>query len=290
MINMKKFLIFICFFAVITSDCFSQLKIIDSSKDQMWYIVRTTGFYPPFDFQYMTTVLKLRDFVINNESSYATVLETADSSFTDWKILGQISESNHQVFFNPISSDSLYLIYDFNLRPFSTFNLSEIQHSITYQILVENIDTVLMGGENRKRITFKGINEVWIEGIGSLQGLLHKGYGISGAKYELGCYTENGNIIFHNPTYPTCFYTTDIKTSNDYSKTLIVVKGKISVLQKMGARFQLFDISGVKILDRSIVSNFCSINTDMLQSGVYLFRLAALDSHIIGKLIIDNKD
>lgn len=285
---MKNILVLLFFVSNI--NCYGHSNLIDNSKDKLWYIVKTVGFYPPFDFKYSTSVLKFDEIFVKNDTSYANVTETADSSFLNWKTIGQIQESNQKVFFKPILSDSLYLIYDFNLETNYTFNISDLTHTLTFHAKIETVDTINIGGEYRKRYIFANLNEVWIEGIGSLQGLLHKGLGFSGVKYELGCYTENGNIIYHNPTYPTCFYTTDIKTSSDYSKTLFVAKGKFSILQKKGAKFQLFDIHGVKILDRSIDSDFYSINTYMLQSGVFLFRIADSDLTIIGKLYIDNKD
>ena len=62
-------------------------------------------------------------------------------------------------------------------------------------MVVDSIDSVLIGNNYRQRTNLHplwGGHEEWIEGIGSISGILHNSFGLIGGNYfELLCYYEN---------------------------------------------------------------------------------------------------
>ena len=101
-----------------------------------------------------------------------------------------------------------YLAYDFSLNLGDTF----VSNSWCIQpMIVDSVDTVfLTNGEPRKRMFFNyAFNyDIWIEGLGSLNGLPYVDiYHCSADFYpELICFEENDTIKYHNSNYSGCFY------------------------------------------------------------------------------------
>jgi hypothetical protein len=280
---MKNIILFILIIITFSVDCYCQTNILDSSKEKLWYRVRTTGFYPPFDYQYATTVLKMGTQVIKNNKTYFSLLSTKESNFSSWDTIGFLRESNHQVYYLPILKDSDYLLYDFNLSLSSSIDLTIDYSPSPIPFIVNKIDSVIIGEVARKRISF-GPSLVWIEGIGSLQGLLYDKVGISGARYELSCYSENGNIIYHNPTYADCFCATEIK-SIDQNNNLYSVNGYIYLKDYEGSEFELIDISGVQKLKHHVNNSISGIDISTQKNGIYLYKIINQQKIIFGKLI-----
>jgi hypothetical protein len=273
------------FIISITVDCYCQTNILDSSKEKLWYRVRTTGICPPFDYKYATTVLKIGASVIKNNKSYMSLLSTNDSNFSLWDTIGFLRESNHQVYYLPILKDSDYILYDFNLSMSSIINLTIDYSPNPEPFKVNKIDSVIIGGVTRKRISF-GSSLVWIEGIGSLQGLIYDKVGVSGARYELSCYSEDGNIIYHNPTYSDCFCITEVK-SIEQNNNLYSVNGYIYLKDYEESVFELLNLSGVQIMKDHINNSKSVIDISTQTSGVYLYKIISRRKTIIGKLIKD---
>ncbi len=81
-----------------------------------------------------------------------------------------------------------------------------------------DIDTVaLFNGEKRKRYTLEGGYtgyDIWIECIGTLQGILYPGCeGSEGFSTELLCFYINDSLLYQNPIHNSCFVS-DVNTGN----------------------------------------------------------------------------
>lgn len=106
------------------------------------------------------------------------------------------------------------LLYDFNLSIGDTVRIWPADGSDGGDLVVDEIDTVKMGGVYRKRLLLYGImgsglHEYWIEGIGSTYGLLGSGRSgtyVTDIHYPyLQCYLEDDNIIYKDPYAKRCF-------------------------------------------------------------------------------------
>jgi hypothetical protein len=79
------------------------------------------------------------------------------------------------------------------------------------------------------------ITETWLEGVGSLNGLLREScFSMTPCdnNYELLCFQENNVLLYSNPAYDNCFI-----------DTLLV---SVTVISKLDFQVEIYDISGKK--------------------------------------------
>ncbi len=289
---MKKICIILVTLCFITGMANCQLNIIDSSRVKLWYIVTETAHHPigsPHKFE--TNILKFGDKTMLDNLTFTSVLMTNDSSLTSWNTIGYIREINRKVYYRPVSRDSAFIIYDFSLGLSSKIYISNPFFSADYYetYTVSKIDSIYIGSEKRKRMYFnEDYDEGWIEGIGSIRGLIYSGVYLIGTRFELSCYSENGNVIYKNPKYENCYCTTtDIVAVSEPNNYIYSTNGVVYLKGRSESFFQLFDLLGVRILERKIDSNDINIDVTMLKSGFYLYHIKTHNSSVIGQLIIN---
>jgi hypothetical protein len=286
---MRKIFLILFALCTFTGRAYCQLNIIDNSREKLWYIISGTICGPIDTCKLETTVIKLANEAVINGLTYTPVLSSSDSAFTLWDTTGYLREVDRKVFYRPVSRDSDYLLYDFSLglssKIYLTNTFSRYDHSFEYT--VSCIDSVFVGSEKRKRMFLSGFdNEIWIEGLGSFKGLIYSGLAIDGGFKELSCFSENGNIVYKNPKYGNCFCTTDIEPTKEIDSDIYSANGIVSLRGINDAIFQLYDLSGLQILNRKIESNNVNLDVSMLKNGVYLYNIKHHDSNTGGKLII----
>lgn len=141
-----------------------------------------------------------------NDLNYSIVIRS-DSSHNVPKSyrIGYTRTSGEKVYFKLIDGME-YMIYDFSL------NVGESCYCYICDIGLDKytalkVDTITVGGINRKRIQVKaeslpGFPSYWIEGIGSnLNPFL---YYCTGVQDELRCLTTNSGTVYLNPKYSDC--------------------------------------------------------------------------------------
>jgi len=288
------YLILVTLFSL-TGNTYCQLNIIDNDREKLWYII-SGAFCYPIDTCYMETeVLKLGEKVIKNELTYTSVLKTSDSTLTTWDKIGYLREIDRKVYYRPVSKDSDYLLYDFNLGLSSEiYIINPLYGEESIRLTVNRIDSVYFGTEKRKRMFFsEDKKEIWIEGIGSLKGLIYSGILIDGGFKEISCFLENGNVIYKNPKYEGCFCIRDIDKISEIDNDLFLypnpVNGIVCLRGMINVIFQLFDLSGLQIMKCEIKNNNFNIDVSMLQSGVFLYNIKYHNTNMGGKLIIKDK-
>lgn len=286
---MKKLISILFAFCIFTGIAYSQLNIIDNSREKLWYIVSGSICSPLETCNPETSVIKFGNEVIINGLTYTTVLKSTDSVLTSFKTISYIRESDRKVYYRPLSRDSDYILYDFNLGLSSKIYLTNTLYirDYTLEYTVYRIDSIIIGSEKRKRMFLSGYhNEIWIEGIGSLDGLVFSGMGMDGSFHDLSCFSENGNVIYKNPEYENCFCTTDLEAIKEIDGNIYSSNGIVRIKGMTKGIFQLFDLSGLQILNREIENNNVNIDISMLKSGVYLYNIKLQNSNKGGKLII----
>lgn len=132
----------------------------------------------------------------------------SDSLHTQWSAEGLIYESNRKVFYRyfDYSVDSIwYPLYDFTLQPGDTFVLNQY-----ISLVADSIDSIFVAGKYRDRYFMRYMNsppEVWIEGIGCLNGLMEAGSSaLVGTISQLLCYYESEVLLYNNPDFAECYY------------------------------------------------------------------------------------
>lgn len=122
-------------------------------------------------------------------------------------------DSNRRVYYLNVNHCSgainSMLLYDFSLSPGDTIVYSTDTSNVVYSnqfLVLSFIDSVFMDHAYRKQFHFFNSNDVWIEGIGSLRGLLHpiQGSVDCSCAHSLVCYKNHGSPVYLNPSFNTC--------------------------------------------------------------------------------------
>jgi hypothetical protein len=158
------------------------------------------------------------DTAINQVTYKKLCIESGDTINPIIKPIGGLREEEKQIFF--VGDDYLgytheeeLLLYDFSKGIGDTIFHDNYD---TFYSVVENIDTVDISGENRRRFKIKTCNnyyfedeEYWIEGIGSIKNsLLGHITMIPTCCYQYWehvCFRVIGGIEYLNPSFDECF-------------------------------------------------------------------------------------
>ncbi len=201
---------------------FSQLKVFSNSKDnitdslvsdkKLWsivddYFVKVGDAESPIYYN-----VKFSSDTIINNVNYSRVWRTYDKNKQQWSKIGFVREDSSGVYFmnNEMKEG---LIYDFNVKPNEIIRINNPYLNLEEPIeaVVKSVTDTLISGKTRRKITLKNgwnATEVWIEGIGSLSGIIDSGLPLSlivGSNPYLICYFDNETLEFSNPEYDSCF-------------------------------------------------------------------------------------
>lgn len=193
------------------------------------------------------------------------------------------TDENYRVRFIPNGETEVITLYDFSLTVGDSILLSEVNNP--YYAYAIKVDTVLIGKSKRKRVTVQGmyeIEDIWIEGIGSLYGLLTPVFRFwESHSYELHCYEENNITLYSSqPTCTRCDIVTATEYRNLHEKVSIfplpitgqsIVKWPVRINPK---RIIIYDLCGRKIYSKSI-NNIDNITIDKqdIEQGVLILEL-----------------
>jgi len=291
---MKKLLfIFIAFLPV-----FSMAQAVDhfASEDSEWY---TASVYPnpspedPYFVQTKSTHYGfIGDTVINNEI-WLKLYSSWDTLFNlELHFQGFIHSDDGIVLFQKLN----YIVdtlYNFNLNVGDSvyFNLSINPQNIA----INNIDSIQINGNYFKRfffdepsgpIVFDVLNEIWIEGIGSLHGPLFPNQPRKFAtewpdKLDLTCSFSEGIQYWNNPSYNDCFINIilglDDLSLTGYNiypnpfKDFIIIEN--SNLESKNTDVDIFSTQGRKVSSVNFSDKKQRIILDYLPIGVYYIRI-----------------
>lgn len=225
---------------------------------------------PPFTKR--TEIIKFTDDTIIDFKTYKKVLKSEDENTSVWQSYGYVREDSlHKVYWKYNQSENL--IYDFSLQVLDTLKFEN------RDFIVKSIDSVLIVNEYRKRIVFDDYCETWIEGIGSLSGILNIGQcGMTGGWTELLCFHENGELLYINPTQTVCYLNTVGTIEIEKPDIEIFYADKflnINFTEKDEYELIIYDILGNSIFSKQI-QNSDKINLENynLKQGIYLYSIS----------------
>lgn len=176
--------------------------LVDTTK--MWSTLWQSASGGPPPYYKSTSYLKFADDTLIGTIQYKKVYSSLDSIHSVWTATGYFirEDSLNKVYYRTLSDPTQILLYDFN---------AQVGDSLTVNnapvMVVDSIDSVFMADKYRKRFFLSPGGEIWVEGIGSLCGLLCSGFStILGGDYDLLCYYESGILKYSNPDFSACFY------------------------------------------------------------------------------------
>jgi hypothetical protein len=204
---MKKLVYILMFF--IAAPTLEAQEIVVNWK--VWSIL--TGHCLPDYTTYTTSFYKFEEDTIIDGKLYQKVFISEDEFQEDWFFYGSfIREENKKVYLREYFGEE-GLIYDFNLQLGDTVVVNNPRAVSEVTLVLTEIDSVETNDGYRERWKLTNdefmIPEYWIEGIGSMGGVLNSSTEVFGGlcgTYILLCEEESGSTIYLNPEYEYCYY------------------------------------------------------------------------------------
>lgn len=268
------------------SICRSQTDFRFADSTAQWNIVVTNNYGSP-TFTYHTGTLG--DTIINNKPyqhfpGYISLLRRDSLKIYSWQ-------------------DSL--IYDFGAQAGDTVKTYTHNGYYDYTItdVVQAVDTVNWG-RLRRRLTFTS-GAVWVDGVGNLRSFpFDNCFGIQDqleyTHYNVLCFYENGQLLYHSPDYATCDYN-EPNGINEYAEQLKPVKlypnpadDRVTfelpeAVNLHQAKMELTDLNGKLVNSFSLSSTSFQLTTRNLSAGMYFYKITLPGKRISsGKLLVQH--
>lgn len=185
-----------------------------------------------------------------NDTTYMKLCESTDESLTNWQLFGLWRETPDQKVYQRNYYGEEILMYNFSLVKNDTFRTANITLKVD-SVLIKN-----WGGKLRKHWYLNPVSgddfhrTVWIEGVGQPNGLIHNINGTVGATPFLLCFSENGQLVYQNPEYNTCYFdglNTQSFVSTD--KLWSTMKGPVSGCSSFFCESYFTKFSGDTLID-----------------------------------------
>ena len=183
--------------------------IVEDGKQ--WNVLFSYPWNPPEPQHKYTDIYKIEGDTLVDGVSYKVMYTTRNEDLTGWSVCGVIRETeDKQVLYRRDGSSYDEILYDFSMEVGDTITMSGNGFYPDWMFVIET-NEILVNGEPRQQIVLEypwGDQEVWIEGIGSLYGIINSGsLFLMGGSTDLLCYYEDGDLIWQNttPGYNECY-------------------------------------------------------------------------------------
>ena len=275
----------------------AQLPLL--SEDRLWTMVEIHCL--PQGNTYQSHYLELGPDTLIEGQLYHKLRYSADETQSVWYTYGGfIRETQDGKVYYKKEGFPEGLIYDFSAGLGDTVvvvNPELIPEPLNFVVTLED-SIFLEDGWHRMLVlqdtAFPG-EETWIEGVGSLSGLVKSGltaFGSACGDFDLLCTADDGTSIYINPEYPACWYV--------YTRISDPVKQDVLKIYPNPANFQLniegellvpgeryilhiADFSGRTIHEESLTEN--SINISSFPPGMYILTITSSRGIYAGKVI-----
>ncbi len=264
----------------------------DSKWNVAWSYPKGNQQNPNF-IETITTVYGFQGDTIIDGKSWNKIFTTTDSLFTNnLEYRGLVQSENNYVFYLD-TAYNLDTLYNFNLEVgdsvFYKFDLVDTERQAW--IKVYKIDSIEINNQFYKRMyftepeiptAFEMMHECWIEGIGSIRGVLfpnrpHMVHGEFPTDLFTTCTFSNNQARYKNPTVTHCYINhrldLDEKNLSKFSVYPNPFQAKISIsgLENENYEVTIFDNVGKTILAQNLTSN--EIDLSALKAGIYFMTI-----------------
>lgn len=279
------------------------------TKNALW----TEMYFNPYPREYSEFhcfALKDKDTIIKGRL-YHKLYQSTDTLFTEHKLCGGIREENKKVYFYPIDP-SLYwfdglakelILYDFSLKLGDTIRAIDSFRIGDQDLKVVNVDSTLTVNGYRKTIRF-GMPDgtpipfaVWLEGVGSLRGLLFMTGDVPNNGYfnDLICFRQDNVFLYHYDNnnvnqyhydrYNSCYYIKPDAVEIVATNTKLIIApnpvkttARIEFEKTANSRLILSDLYGRTLMEYNMEGKTSiEISRSGLSNGLYL--IAIYDKH-----------
>jgi len=173
-------------------------------------------------------------------------------------------------------NDTTMLVYDFNIEEGDTFIINEYE-----SMRVDSIRFIEWGGTNRKHWYFNYYASAltWVEDVGNLDFFVYS-VPLVGATNRLLCFKENGNLIYQNPDYNSCYIATSADLIKENSEKGICIfqseNGQIVIKNQISQKgiIDFYTIDGRKIKELKLESE--NTLTELNNTGIIIYKFTNL--------------
>ncbi len=286
-------LCFLCSANVIFAQQFAPLI----SENKVWGHVRTTC-QPNGQYTYSSYDIIIHGDTMIEGNAYKKMMYMEEGGEEIY--FGGFRTEDQKVYYRPVWPSKEGLIYDFAAEKGDTLMLTNHEFSSDpFQLIVLESDTVDLGNGKRKRLLLQdfggGLDETWIEGIGSLYGLHLSGssyYFLTCGNTDLLCFHEEGTQYFQNDKFGSC----DV---NQSSTNIVLLeeeammrfypnpaKNVLNVAFSEKADYlKIYDVAGHLLITKENPSREDFIDLSFLPGGFYIL----VASYRSGLLIVNDK-
>jgi hypothetical protein len=243
-----------------------------------------------------TTFVRFSNDTLMASNHYKKVWATTDSMQLNYSAVGFIrEESSHKVYFRSIQDTTDRLLYDFGAIVGDTIVVPG-----PTTLVVDSVESVFIHDRNVKRMVLSAngcSGEQWIEGIGSLNGVLDPGTEcIVGTRHDLLCCYKNDTLHYSNPDFGACYYSVGITTFETHRINVSISPNPVSSTSTLtieGARsdqftLQILDVRGQVIKAIPVKNQQVSIHNRDFAPGIYFYRLITPEKETAtGKFIVE---
>lgn len=289
---MKKIIILILFLLLGTNIVYCQSSLLNSTK--IWSVRHENSAWhihpdDPYPFIKTTWYKTGTDTIIENKE-YKTLLISQDSLQSNWRKYGAIREEDLKVYYHNYSEE--ILLYDFDVNIKDTIEL--VNNHVLFNYVLDSVGIYQTENSDLKIYYFiifttydpeAKVKDTWIEGIGSLFGLLRENCFFTTPcddSFQLLCLHENNLLIYSNPDFEDCYYQAIYLSSNfsEMVKTVEIfpnpAKNQLTISNPSDIqikKIELIDFSG-RIVQRWKAQELGknTLNIQQIPHGIYLIK------------------
>ncbi len=280
---------------ILSLTTFSQdyYPLIEEEKTWNVMTVVPSGDWPPFDTTYYTVNYFVTGDSTLNNIEYKKIYTSDEEMPTYWTLNGLIREdSTKKVWYKSNAYDYEVLLYDFSLAPGDSLKLG---FDTTFYYLVDSITTEIIDGSQRDKYWISQDDyywhETWIEGIGSNKGIINgvMATAVGGWTWLL-CMSEDGELIYMNPNYESCYLITGI---NKIDKPIIQIYPNPAKKLLRIENITNIEIESISItnINGQIIKQFDSRKNQLdisgISSGFYFLKVSYKNGELTEKIIIE---
>lgn len=263
--------------------------IVDSTQEWNTFLISEQGF------QVGHELIRFGNDTTVNTNVYKKVLRLISEPQSSWSSYGLIRETtDKKIYYRTDTSNQEYLLYNFSLNlhdtvistVISSYNSGAVTYLQSAPLVVQSIDSILVGTKFRKQLHmfsfYAGIEtDQWVEGMGSLSGMLHSNFGfVGGDTYKLLCFLQNDSLFYLNPSYDLCYFLTSVFQEDSRRVSISINPNPVTgvsivsiknINKNESTRLKIYNCTG-ELIQSLQVRDGMEINGKNFISGLFLFR------------------
>lgn len=290
---MKKATLLLLFWVFLVSS-FTQTyhPLVESNK--IWTTAHTYGHPNVIN----SDAIKFDGDTTINGTVYKIAYRSTDNAQTTWNRYGFIREEDKKIYWLSWSGGAPNnLIYDFDADTGDTVYL--FADPMGFYFVVDSIgETTMLTGESRRTTYLSGHdpggftmgNDTWVEGMGSMYGVLQSGTGVLiGDNPQLICFTQNDTLKYHNPNFELCYVIVGLEKQTSETNRLDISKDNNDRLMiqvddpvLLPLQLEIFDLTGRLLLKKEIGQVTSSVDISIYgEKALLLCRMVDVNRGVL---------